>query len=439
MKKLFLILIISFLLSKNNTMALFNLPQSHPGSWFGLPDFGATEWLGGKIASASGGSAPITSQGGSDISTYLTGGTAQSYINPQNNYIYTPPVSTGGGGSWGGGSPTPTTQNTNTGGGGGGGSRGITSSEALAKGWDVNNLPAGYYLIREGGGGGGNDYENQIRSNIESGFSQYLSNLDRLAGLIPQMQQEQQGYVGQQFESMLGQLGTEKQAAEQQLGTYRTDVQTRKQAGMEEIAQNLRNLLKATGMQLGAMGAGSSSASQVIAPYALAKQGSRAQAQVIKGANDQLSELDRKTIDVQKTYDTQKSQIEQWKTDKMAEIGNIYNDLKFKIEQAKANAPLDKMNALNNLDQTLLQNALQMANYYEQTANQYKMGLDQWVRDRVSQLQNYKIQLSQSANFNPTELTYDALQGLQGQPQASYEFYNPVLIGQIRKRLGLAQ
>jgi len=437
MKKLFLILIISFLLS---TMALFN--NIHSGSWFGLPDIGATEWIGKKIAAASGGAAPITYQGGSDISTYLTGGTPQKYIVPQTGYIYTPPVSTGGGGSWGGGSPTPkpTTKTTNTGGGGGGGgSKGITASQALAMGWDVNKLPAGYYLVSEGGGGGGNDYANQIRSNIESGFSQYLANLDRLAGLIPQMKQEQQEYIGQQFESMLGQLGTEKQAAEQQLGTYRQDVQSRKQAGLEEIAQNLRNLIKATGMQLGAMGAGSSSAAQVIAPYALAKQGSRAQAQVIKGANEQLAELDRKMIDVQKTYDTQKSQIEQWRAEKMAEIGDTYNNIKFQIEQAKASAPLDKMNALNNLDQALLQNALQMADYYEQTANQYKIGLDQWVRDRISQLQNFKIQLSQSANFNPVELTYDALRGLQGQPQASYEFYNPVLIRQIRKRLGLAQ
>jgi hypothetical protein len=450
MKKIFLILIISFLLSKN-TMPLFNI---HSGSWgiggFRLPDLGITE----KISDFS--NRVRTGQGGSDLIPNLpTPGnynynptlnkafdpnlTPQQFVNlfsqPQstNKPVLTQPPN----------QPKPTTKPTNTGGntgggGGGGGARGITASEALAKGWDLNNLPAGYYLIREGGGGG-DDYANRIRSNIESGFNQYLAYLDRISGLIPQMQQEQQGYISQQFESMLGQLGTEKQAAEQQLQTYRQDVEARKQAGLEEIAQNLRNLIKATGMQLGAMGAGSSSAAQVIAPYALAKQGSRAQAQVIKGANEQLAEIDRKMIDVQKTYDTQKSQIEQWRAEKMAEIGRIYNDLKFQIEQAKAKAPIEKMNALNNLDYALLQNALQMANYYEQTANQYRMSLDQWVRDRISQLQNFKIQLSQSANFNPVELTYDALRGLQGQPQASYEFYNPVLIQQIRKRLGLAQ
>jgi hypothetical protein len=413
MKKLFLILIISFLLFKNNTMALFNLQSS------------------------------------SNYSQPLIWGSSQTnpnFANFRGSLTYAPrsvpqqiPYQTKGVGVVANPISTSTNTGGNTGGGGGGGgSRGITASEALARGWDVNNLPAGYYLIREGGGGV-DDYANRIRSNIESGFNQYLSYLDKLAGLVPQMRQEQEQYLSQQFESMLGQLGTEKQAAEQQLETYKQDVQSRKQAGLEEIAQNLRNLLKATGMQLGAMGAGSSSATQVIAPYALAKQGSRAQAQVIKGANDQLAELDRKMIDVQNTYDTQKSQIEQWKTEKMAEIGRIYNELKFQIEQAKAKAPIDKMNALNNLDQALLQNALQMANYYEQTANQYKMGLDQWVRDRISQLQNFKIQLSQSANFNPVELTYDALRGLQGQPQVSYEFYNPVLVQQIRKRLGLAQ
>ena len=439
-------------------MALFNSVQ---GTWgiggFKLPDLGVTEWLlGGNTGKASWINNPNVYK--------AIGTTPQEYANTLSiNKLYSQYQQGTGFNPYGPtvtSQPKPTTQPTNIGGnpntggnpppsGGPGSGPGNWDWQSNLRsvasgGYNVGDVVNGWRWNGEsweqvGGGGGGNDYANQIRSNIESGFSQYLANLDRLAGLVPQMQQEQQGYVGQQFESMLGQLGTEKQAAEQQLGTYRQDVQSRKQAGLEEIAQNLRNLMKATGMQLGAMGAGSSSASQVIAPYALAKQGSRAQAQVIKGANEQLSELDRKMIDVQKTYDTQKSQIEQWKAEKMAEIGNIYNDLKFKIEQAKANAPIDKMNALNNLDQTLLQNALQMANYYEQTANQYKMNLDQWVRDRVSQLQDYKIQLSQSANFNPVELTYDALRGLQGQPQASYEFYNPVLIQQIRKRLGLAQ
>lgn len=415
-------------------MALFNSVQ---GTWsiggFKLPDLGITEWLlGGNTGKASWINNPNVYKAiGTTPQEYAnTLSTNKLYSNYQQGTGFNPygPTITSTSKS------TTQTNNTNT---GRGGAPSVNSRGEKLVGYNANGDP-----IYSGGNTGPSpqdEYYNRIRSNIESGFNQYLSNLDRLAGLVPQMQQEQQGYLGQQFESMLGQLGTEKQAAEKQLETYKQDVQTRKQVGMEEIAQNLRNLMKTTGMQLGAMGAGSSSASQVIAPYALAKQGSRAQAQVIKGANDQLAELDRKMIDVQKTYDTQKSQIEQWKAEKMAEISNTYNDLKFKIEQAKANAPLDKMNALNNLDQTLLQNALQMANYYEQTANQYKMGLDQWVRDRVSQLQNFKIQLSQSANFNPVELTYDALRGLQGQPQASYEFYNPVLVQQIRKRLGLAQ
>jgi hypothetical protein len=416
-------------------MALFNTVE---GTWgiggFKLPDRGITEWLfGGNTGKASWLNNPNVYQ--------AIGTNPQEYANTlSTNKLYSNYTQGTGFNPYG---PTvtslskPINKTTNTGGSRGGGAPSVNSRGERLIGYNRNGDP-----VYSGGNTGPSpqdEYYNRIRSNIESGFNQYLSNLDRLAGLIPQMQQEQQGYLNQQFNSMLGQLGTEKQAAEQQIGTYRQDVQARKQAGMDEISQNLRNLMKATEMQLGAMGAGSSSAAQVIAPYALSKQGSRAQAQVIKGANDQLAELDRKMIDVQKTYDTQKSQIEQWKADKMSEIANTYNDLKFKIEQAKANAPIDKMNALNNLDQTLLQNALQMANYYEQTANQYKMGLDQWVRDRISQLQDFKIQLSKSANFNPTELTYDALQGLQGQPQTSYEFYNPVLVNQIRRRLGLAQ
>jgi len=425
-------------------MPLFNI---HAGSWtipgtnIRLPDIGLTE----RIAQSFGQS--MNTQGGSQLrqgTIFNVGNVPYTVNTPINtpNMSYTPDA---GGGFYtyktprSSSQPQPQPTNTGGGGGGGGGRKMYTPSQALAEGKDINELRRLGLLIEEsGGGGGGDDYANRIRSNIESAFNQYMSQLDRMAGLIPQMQQEQAGFVSQQFGSMLSQLGTEKQAVEQRLETYRQDVEARKKAGLSEIEQNLRNLLKATGMQLGAMGAGSSSASQVIAPYAIAKQGARAQAQVIKGANEQFAELDRKMIDVQTTYDTQKSQIDQWKNDKLMELSNTYNQLKLQIEQAKAQAPLQKAEALNRLDQALLQNAIQMANYYEQSANQYKMALDAWVRDRIAQLQNFKIQLSQSANFNPVELTYDALRGISGAPQASsYEFYNPVLAQQIRKRLGL--
>lgn len=64
--------------------ARFATDPGHAGSWFGLPDFGLTEWVGSLLGSGT------TSQGGSDI-------------------IPNAPAPSGGGGGGGGGTPPPTT------------------------------------------------------------------------------------------------------------------------------------------------------------------------------------------------------------------------------------------------------------------------------------------------------------------------------------------
>lgn len=75
-------------------------------------------------------------------------GSWQPYTSPVSPYsaVISPPPSNN--------NPPPAPTN-NNGGGGGGGSGGISHDEAISRGWDVNNLPSGYYITGGGGGNGG--------------------------------------------------------------------------------------------------------------------------------------------------------------------------------------------------------------------------------------------------------------------------------------------
>lgn len=340
-------------------------------------------------------------------------------------------------------SPTPQPKTTttqpsltqpSTGGTSGGGSTGITASEALARGWDVNKLPSGYYLIQEGGGGGGVDAD-KIRSSIESTFNDIISSLDRQAGLLPQYEQEDVSRIEKAYGTLTSGVEQERTGAEQKLDIARQNVLANKQASLQEIEQNLRNLMRASGMTLGAMGAGSSSAMDVILPYAISKQGARAGAQVLAQANQQLAQIDQKMVDIKTVYDQEKNNIELWKTEKLQEIANTYRQWKSQIDEAKRNANAQRLAALNALDMSLLNNALAMSNWYEQQAANYSAAVDQWARDRLSQLNNYKIQLGQLSNFQPEQLVYGELKGISALPQASEgTFLNPYVLAQRRRQ-----
>ena len=423
------------------------------GTWLGIPDFGLTEALFGKSSGKSSwiNNPNVYSSFGSTPQSYAsTLATNKQYNQYQSGSGFNPigptvergvdlryasPVPNTNS------NPTPSPQQNNNGSGGIPGIPNRDWSNPSNWGFEMDGhwfqTPQDYLNWKNSQQGGSSDLERQqremqakIRGNIENTYGNIVGRLDKLAGLYPQWQQEDVGSLQNAYNTSAQGISNELNAQKQKLGTYRQDIQKNKKLGLQEISQNLRNLMKATGMQLGAMGAGASSASQVIMPYALGKQASRSSAQVIKGANDQFADLDRKMIDVQSTYDQEKNQLDQWLNDSKSSIVQRYRDMKTAIDNAKNQADEKKMVALNALDASLLQNVQNRVNQLDALHQQYAMQVDQWAKNRIAQLQDYKLQLAKTANFSPQELTYEALRGLEGFPPYSQReaWSNPFLL-----------
>lgn len=331
---------------------------------------------------------------------------------------------------------TPTQQNASQSGGsilGANTSNTVTRSEALNRGWDVNNLPGGYSLDDSEARAAASAREAQVRGTINDGFGSILGRLDQMAGLLPQQEQQDISTLESQYNTQRAARQSDYQSSVDKLGTYRKDVETRKKATMDELANNMRNMLKAGNTMLGAYGAGDSSAVGMY-NYALAKQADQRAGAVQKQANDQYSELDRKALDVKSAFDQSIGDLDTWKATSIDQIRQSTRARLDQINQAKIGADQSRLQALSSLETGLLNQAVQSLAQIDSEHRNYARQIQQWQMDRIAQLQNYKMQLGQAGNFSPAQMTYDAMQGLNaGQFQNTDQMYNPYVLMQKKK------
>lgn len=409
-----------------------NVGYFGPGNW-GLPEFGLTEMLGGEEDSLERSTARRV-MGGEDYSIAPETkdyGVTESVDSFLGSNISKPSETVssggGGGGSWGdASSPGDSSSGGSSGGGsssgGSGGSVGydadaMAEAHGLSKDWLRQNVE-------------GDDTPERLSNyarELDEMYAGIKGNLQDRLGRLPGRKQEDVGFVQGQYENMLDTLQGSQKAAMDKLGMSRQNVRQRRARTIGELQDDLRNQMKATSLQLGAMGAGSSSAAEVMAPYAFAKMGSRRANDVYRQANEQFSEIDAQEVDVQNTYTTERNALDQWKATKLNDVRNWYNSLEDQIRGAMGQADQAKAQALLNVRAAALDRAQQMADQVKMAALQRQTQLQDWATQRLADLNNAKVSISQNANFNPRDMMYSELVGLGGRGGGAedYSYLNP--------------
>lgn len=284
------------------------------------------------------------------------------------------------------------------------------------------------------------DYQRELdrqrdktRDAIKDRAGSYLKDLDRLAGFLPQYEQEDTQFVNQNFDLSLNNLTQAKEGSLNKLDTSRGQVRERKAQSIQDLQQDLRNQMNATNMRLGAMGAGNSSAAEVMAPYAYAKLGTQARTQLQNQSNSQLADLDMKEQDVIVTYDTEKTKVEQEKIDALNNIKSYYRDRFLQIENAKSQVRDSEKASLENLQMSLLDDARNRLAQVQAYTLQRNAELESWVRNRTAQLQDMRIQLGEMGNYDVQDLVRMSMPGVQANVGGSQDYqYNPLAL--MRKR-----
>ncbi len=283
--------------------------------------------------------------------------------------------------------------------------------------------------------------EDALRGTINSGFDSLKQGYNDLLPYYSQEGDRRVGQVGDTYNNIFGGLDTAKQAGQATLNNSRAAVATRSANSVADLKDNLNQVMRNTGMQLGAMGAGDTSASQVMAPYAYTKMAGAQFGGIARQANDQYGTLDQKGIDLEQQYAQLYNQTE---IEKSQQIEAIKSDVGAQIARIREMIPgvdASRAQALAGLEQSLLTQAQAQLTQLQAEDRQKKDSLQQWALNRMSQLQDAQLSIKNTANFDPQAITFNALQSVGAMPaygQSAEAYYNPALLAQKRREeLGL--
>lgn len=283
--------------------------------------------------------------------------------------------------------------------------------------------------------------ERETRNAIESGYGQYVSNLQRLENSLGAQRDDDIGSASRTYETIFGGLTDEKEASKEKLAANRGVVESRKTESISDLKQNLQDILRGATMQFGAMGAGDTSATRVMLPYAYTKLAGTQAGNIHRQANEQNFEIDQKEIDLDMEFTRLWNQTEIEKESKLQEIRQYYGNAISNVRSAIASAPKDKANSLAALSMSLLQEAQSNLRALETETRAKQDSLKNWALQRMGQLNDARLELAGSANFNPRDIVFNELQGVgvvQPSSRGQEMAFNPMAIAQKRREEFLA-
>jgi hypothetical protein len=272
-----------------------------------------------------------------------------------------------------------------------------------------------------------NTQQDALKNQINSGFNDIFSQLDAQAGLLPGYQQQDESSLLNTYGKLTGGINDSLANANKSIDLSKQQVQTGVDKSVSDIGNSLRSLLKNAQGNIGAYGAGNSSAANVQVPYAFSKMYAQQRGNIQGQANSQFVDLDKKALDVQSTYNSQKMQLDQWENDNLTGIRDKYRGMLDAINSQRANATGQQANALISLQQNILQQAqADLSNVKQEAANNRNI-ITQWIAQKAQSLPQLQQQLQQAGQYTTSPIQYQQMSGIQsGGQQGGYDPYSIV-------------
>lgn len=333
----------------------------HAGSWFGLPDFGVTEAIGGLFG------APTTNQGGSNL---LGGSSAQAPTRQvQGAQTFSPVVPSG---------------------------VGSTAYRSTAPAPTINTQPTQPNQQQQ--------LQDSARNNISSGFDAYISSLDQQLGLLPQHYDDLSAQISNLYGGQKSTVDTSKAQTDAQIASDSADVATQQKKSLRTLADDFNSSLDAANNRLGAMGASDSSAAPMYS-YALSLQANKNRGNLQEQANTLNSQINLKKTQLDAAYKDQINQLDTWKNTQLSSLSQWLQDQKDKLIGAKGVAAQQKSQALAQLDQA----ALGRLQAVDDQWTQYKQSLSDWALTHNQSLNQVLAQLQGGAKTQVNPFAYQGI------------------------------
>lgn len=252
------------------------------------------------------------------------------------------------------------------------------------------------------GGGGGStsaaqaaqkqqniNYVNQVFDTKQAGLQSQLDTL-------PSQQAASERQINGQYDLRNTRLGQDYNTGVNNLRTSANKVQAERERGLKSLSDQLRQQSMSYNNQLGSMGAGDSSASQLI-NFALGKQSSRNRGDLLRNASDQSTAINNQQDNLTQSYQRNVQDLQTWKTDKLNEIAIQFANIKNQIANEMANASAERQQQLAQYDAGVTQAAI------DQLTN-----IQQMYSQQAAQLNDMYTKMAAPSEYNldPAQLDY---------------------------------
>lgn len=237
---------------------------------------------------------------------------------------------------------------------------------------------------------------NDSRSSVNRNYDALYKQLDAQAGFVESDRSALQNQLSSLYGEQQGDIQSGYQQGVTGLGRNRQQVEQRTTDSKNTLAENLRNLRTTSQRQIGALGAGDSSASNVMLDYALGRVNAQQATQIQKQSNELMSQIDQKQQDLDTARSDQLRKLDSWRTQNLQQIDRDISGRLEQIKQSRLTANREQQGALDNLELQIKQQAYASAQAIASQAGQYQDVIDSHYQDRSSFLGQSAQQIASS-------------------------------------------
>lgn len=253
-------------------------------------------------------------------------------------------------------------------------------------------------LVPGGTGGSGGGASPAIN---KAGLNTAVAGLESQLNTLNPQENVAKANILNQFQTSKNRLDTGYNVGLGNLSTSEKQVNAAKERSLKNLRDSILMQSQGYANQLGAFGAGDSSAAGMI-NYALGQQGARERGNVLEESGAQLTGIQRQREDLERNYQNQATDLENWKNTTLSDIVTKFqamrNEISNKIVDARARSFAEQnlvnqaVQELQNLENNYRSQAEQMNQLYSNALAPQNIQID-------PSLQQYQVQ-----SLSPTSL-----------------------------------
>lgn len=235
----------------------------------------------------------------------------------------------------------------------------------------------------------------------KAGLNTAIAGLESQLNTLNPQENVAKANILNQYQTSRNRLDTGYNVGLGNLDTSKNQVNAAKERSLKNLRDSIMMQSQGYANQLGAFGAGDSSAAGMI-NYALGQQGARERGNVLEEAGAQLTGIQRQREDLERNYQNQATDLENWKNTTLSDIVTKFqamrNEISNKIVDARARSFAEQnlvnqaVQELQNLENNYRSQAEQMNQLYANALAPQNIQID-------PSLQQYQVQA-----LSPTQL-----------------------------------